>query len=194
MAHPSGKSISPVHNSSICRSPPEASLHSASTAWKYGQIIYLLMDNKKIRVRIPILSKKAVLLLGRFTEGSKEILDMIRTELRKLEWLPMVFDFERPSSRNLTETVTLLAGWSRFIISDLTKPGSNPLELQQIIPQWKIPLLPIIQEGENEFAMFRDLSQYPWVCTHGHLQGHRWSLPCTEVQCHRCRRPDVAGA
>jgi Pentapeptide repeats (8 copies) len=128
-----------------------------------AQIIYLLMDNKKIDELIPILSKKAVLLLGRFTEGRKEILDMIRTELRKLEWLATVFDFERPSSRNLTETVTLLVGWSRFIISDLTKPRSNPLELQQIIPQWKIPLLPIIQEGENEFAMFRDLFQYPWV-------------------------------
>ena len=37
-----------------------------------------------------------------------------------------------------------------------------PLELQATVPSFRIPFVPIIQEGENPFAMFHDLS-YPWV-------------------------------
>ena len=49
----------------------------------------------------------------------------------------------------------LLAGLSRFVIVDITNPRSAPLELQATVPEYMIPFVPIIQEGEEPFAMFR---------------------------------------
>ena len=37
------------------------------------------------------------------------------------------------------------------------------LELQATIPNLMIPFVPIIQRGEEPFAMFRDLLKYDWV-------------------------------
>ena len=48
---------------------------------------------------------------------------------------------------------------SRFIIAGITNPKSSPLELQAILPHYMIPLVPILQEGEEPFSMFRDLDQ-----------------------------------
>jgi hypothetical protein len=76
----------------------------------------------------------------------------------------MVFDFDKPGERDLTETVRILAGMSRFIIADITNPKSSPLELQATVPDYAVPLVPIIASGERPFSMFRDLQQkYRWV-------------------------------
>jgi hypothetical protein len=64
----------------------------------------------------------------------KAVLDALREELRKHNYLPILFDFELPERRNVTETVTQLARMARFIIADLTAPSSIPQELQAIIP------------------------------------------------------------
>jgi hypothetical protein len=86
-------------------------------------------------------------------------LDSIRTKIRQLGFLPMMFDFERPTQRDFTETIKNLAGLSRFIIADITNPKSSPLELQAVMPEYMIPFVPIIQEDEKPFAMFQDLKQ-----------------------------------
>jgi uncharacterized protein YjbI with pentapeptide repeats len=124
-----------------------------------AQFVNLLLRNDKIRDVINTIGQKGVLILGRFTEERKIVLDSIRTRLRQLGYLPMMFDFERPTQRDFTETIKTLAGLSRFIIADITNPKSSPLELQAIMPDYMIPFVPIIQENEEPFAMFRDLKQ-----------------------------------
>lgn len=76
-----------------------------------------------------------MLILGRFTERTP-VLDGLRTRLRELGFAPIVFDFERPTSKDLTETVQILAGLSAFIIADLTAPRSAPHEAQAVIPAY----------------------------------------------------------
>jgi len=121
-----------------------------------AQFIYLLLHNEKIRDVIDTIAKKGVLILGRFTER-KDILERLRDALRQRGYVPIVFDFERPTDRDFTETVMTLAGMCLFIIADITHPKSVPLELQATIPNYMIPFVPIIQEGEKPFAMFVDL-------------------------------------
>jgi hypothetical protein len=100
-----------------------------------------------------------VLLLGRFTGGRLAILERLRDELRKRGFLQMVFNFEKPETKDFTETIRTLAGLSRFIIADITNPKSTPLELQATIPEYMVPFVPIIEQGEEPFSMFKDL----WV-------------------------------
>jgi len=93
-----------------------------------AQFMYLLLSREKLRGVITTIGEKAVLILGRFTER-KELLDCMADKLWSLGYLPMIFDFDRPTDRDLTETVRILAGLSRFVIADITNPRSVPLEL-----------------------------------------------------------------
>src|SRR6266704_1755366 len=97
-----------------------------------AQFIYLLLNNTKIRDVINTLTTKVVLILGRFTPERKAILDALRDELRQHNYLPVLFDFEKPSSQDFTETVSTLAHLSRFIIADLTDPSCSPYEIGTI--------------------------------------------------------------
>ncbi len=129
-----------------------------------AQFIHLLLYNEKIRHLIDTITSKVVLILGRFTPERKAILDAIREELKKRDYVPILFDFSKPDNRDITETVTTLAHMARFIIADITDPKSIPLELQAIIPDLAVPVQPLLAEGSTEFSMFQDLRRkYHWV-------------------------------
>ena len=132
---------------------------------KVAQFVYLILNNEEIRDAINILTSKAVLILGRFAiPERKKILDSLKNKLREYNLLPIVFDFDRPTDKDFTETIKTLAGLSYFVIADATNPKSSPLELQATVPDYQIPFVPIIQEGERPFAMMVDLQKkYNWV-------------------------------
>jgi uncharacterized protein YjbI with pentapeptide repeats len=132
---------------------------------KVAQFIYLILNNEAIRDVINTLTSKSVLILGRFSiPERKGILDALRNKLREYNLLPIVFDFDRPTDKDFTETIKTLAGLCYFVIADITNPKSSPLELQATVPDYQIPFVPIIQEGEQPFAMMVDLQKkYPWV-------------------------------
>ncbi len=131
---------------------------------KVAQFIYLMLNNEEIRDVINTLTTKSVLILGRFTPSKrKAVLEALRKTLRNHNYLPILFDFEKPRDRNLTETVRTLAHLVRFIIADLTETSSIPQELQAIIPTLAIPVQPILLENKREYAMFHDFSRYHWV-------------------------------
>jgi Pentapeptide repeats (8 copies) len=122
-----------------------------------AQFVYLLLHNEKIRDVIDTVGRKGVLLLGRFTEGRIAVLERLREALRQRGYLPIVFNFDKPETKDFTETIRILAGLSHFVIADVTNPKSAPLELQAIIPEIMVPFRPIIEEGEEPFAMLTDL-------------------------------------
>ncbi len=132
---------------------------------KVAQFIYLILNNKEVRDVLNTLTSKTVLILGRFAlPERKVVLDALRNKLREYDLLPIVFDFERPDDKDFTETIKTLAGMCYFVIADVTNPKSSPLELQATVPDYQIPFVPIIQEGESPFAMMVDLQKkYDWV-------------------------------
>jgi hypothetical protein len=130
---------------------------------KVAQFIYLLLNNKEIREAIDTIAKKAVLILGRFTPERKAVLDALREALRTHGYLPILFDFDKPSSQDLTETVSTLAHLSRFIIADLTEPSSIPKELEAIVPTLAVPVQPLLEGSTRPYAMFKDYWKYQWV-------------------------------
>jgi hypothetical protein len=53
-------------------------------------------------------------------------LDALREELGKRNYLPILFDFSVPATRDITETVSLLARMARFLLADITDAKSIP--------------------------------------------------------------------
>jgi hypothetical protein len=131
-----------------------------------AQFLYLLLNNEKIRRTIDTITSKVVLILGRFTPERKAVLDGLRYELRKPErnYVPIVFDFDKPAGRDITETVSLLAGMARFVVADITDAKSIPQELGVIVPDLpSVPVQPLLLEGSDEYSMFDHWRHFPWV-------------------------------
>jgi Pentapeptide repeats (8 copies) len=129
-----------------------------------AQFIYLLLHNEKIREVIDTITSKAVLILRRFTPKRKVVLNAMREELRRRNYLPIVFDFEKPTTRNFMETISTLAHIARFVIADITDAKSLPQELQRIVSDLpSVPVQPILQGSAKEYGMFPDFKSDPWV-------------------------------
>jgi uncharacterized protein YjbI with pentapeptide repeats len=129
-----------------------------------AQFIYLLLHNEKIRHVIDTITSKVVLILGRFTPQRKAVLDALREELRRRDYLPILFDFDKPASRDITETISLLARMARFVLADITDAKSIPQELNVIVPDLpSVPVQPLLLKGSREYGMFEHYTRYPWV-------------------------------
>jgi hypothetical protein len=128
-----------------------------------AQFLHLILTNQRIRGVIDTLATSVVLVLGRFTPSRKAVLRSVADALRGRGFVPVLFDFERPASRDFTETVTTLAHLSRFIVADLTDPSSLPKELEAIVPRLAVPVVPLLEKGHRPYAMFSDYWKYDWV-------------------------------
>ena len=129
-----------------------------------AQFIYLMLNNQKVRGVIDTITSKAVLILGRFTGERKAVLDALREELRKRNYAPILFDFSVPATRDITETISLLARMARFVVADITDAKSIPQELAVIVSDLpSVPVQPLLLEGSAEYSMFEHFKRYPWV-------------------------------
>jgi len=142
------------------KSEPEITVDNIEVA----QVIFLLLNNASIRHVIDTITSKLVLILGRFTPERKAVLDTIREELRKRDYLPVLFDFDKPSNRDITETVSTLAHMARFVVADITDAKSIPQELMAIVPALpSVPVQPLLLASQREYGMFEHFKHYPWV-------------------------------
>jgi hypothetical protein len=129
-----------------------------------AQFVYLLLHNQRIRDVIDTITSKVVLILGRFTPERKAVLDALRDELRKHDYLPILFDFDQPAQRSVQETVSTLAHMARFVLADITDPRSIPQELAAIVPQLpSVPVQPLLHVSGTPWGMWEHFPRYPWV-------------------------------
>jgi hypothetical protein len=130
-----------------------------------AQFVNLLLDHAKLRKVITAVANKGVLILGGFADPPrKAFLEALANEARARGLLPIIYDFERPPEQDWTETVLTLATLSLFVIADITRPASIPLELQATVPNCMVPFVPVHKKGEPAFSMFGNLQKkYDWV-------------------------------
>ncbi len=108
------------------------------------------------------ITQRGVLILGRFRDGGLQTLGVIADGLRAAGYLPITFDFDRPTARTYTETVTTLVGLSRFVVVDLSGP-SVPQELMATVERFKVPFVPVIEKGRKYPSMIVDFLEHDWV-------------------------------
>ncbi|TDH18471.1 hypothetical protein EXU57_22990 [Segetibacter sp. 3557_3] len=123
-----------------------------------AQFIYLLLNNKNVRNVIDTITSKTVLILGRFTPERKEVLDIIREQLHKHDYVPILFDFENTTNQSLLETIMTLAGMARFIIADVTAATMVREELRSVVEKYSAkPIQPLLFNGEEEYITLTEM-------------------------------------
>ena len=128
-----------------------------------AQFIYFIINNRNIRDVLDTVTRKVVLLLGRFQPEQKAVLDRVRDALREKDLVPVLVDFDASPARDVTETVTLLARMARFVIADLTEAKSVPHELQAIAPHVAVPIRLIVLRHDPGYSLAENLYIHSWV-------------------------------
>ena len=135
-----------------------------------AQLLYLLLNNRQLHEVITGIASNIVLILGRFTPESKPVLEAIRGELRAQHYTPLLFNFEKPLSRDFSQSLRTLARMARFVIADLSLHKSIAQALRAILPGTLVPVQPLLNGSRKLFSMFPDFKQYPCV-----LPGYRYN-------------------
>ena len=94
-----------------------------------------------------------------------------------------MFDFDAPSTRDVQETIIILAGLARFIVADISEPRSIPQELAAIVPSFpSVPVQPLLQTGHAPWGMYSHITRYPWVLPLLTYDNHLTLLPQLELR------------
>ncbi len=135
----------------LCITPNEAESPNITVDnLKVAQFLYLLLNNEEMRAVLDTITSKVVLILGRFSQERKPILDALREALRHHAhgYVPVLFDFVPQADKPVLDTVKTLANLARFVIADLTDPHVVRSELTYITANAPtVPVQPILQEG-----------------------------------------------
>jgi hypothetical protein len=124
------------------------------------------LDGEDVSRMLSEVASRSVLILGRFTETRKPVLDLIRRMLSTAphHYVPILFDFDRPKDRTMIESVLRFAAVSRFVIADLSDPKWVMAELQQVVPAFRsLPVVPIIETAQKEDEVIAHFEGYASV-------------------------------
>jgi hypothetical protein len=124
------------------------------------------LDGEGVSRMLSEVASRSVLILGRFTETRKPVLDLIRRMLSTAphRYVPILFDFDRPKDRTMIESVLRFAAVSRFVIADLSDPKWVMAELQQVVPAFRsLPVVPIIETAQKEDEVVAHFEGYASV-------------------------------
>lgn len=140
-----------------------------------GEIPYAPgIEEHRIRIHevFDAIASKLVLLLGNF-EQDGDVLSRISTAIKIRNYVPVIFDFDVPRTKDITGTVEILARLACFVVADLTNPSSVPHELATLVPYLRrTPVAPIRRVGARGYSMFSDfLTAYD-----------KWVLPVIEYE------------
>jgi uncharacterized protein YjbI with pentapeptide repeats len=139
---------------------PVLSVDSLQTA----QLVGMLLHHEQARYEVFTITLNTVLVIGRFPEERRPVLDAIKAALRRGEYSPLVLDFHLPGSGDKNEIVKTLGRMSRFVVADLTEDRRIAETLDAVVHFLpSLPIQPIGQAGRERIELDSHYLKYRWV-------------------------------
>jgi|BarGraNGADG00212_2_1021979.scaffolds.fasta_scaffold16136_2 hypothetical protein len=114
-----------------------------------AQFIYLLPRYEKLRNIIDAITSKVVLILGSFSDERKPTLDAMGDIFRQNDYVPVMFDFEKPDSHSILGTVETIARMAGFVVADFTDAKMVEVEVVKIAGAGP-PILPLLHASSEK--------------------------------------------
>ena len=148
----------PTDSAVLFPRPRQASLRARQNAVRAGReqamgAMTRQLDGEGVSKMLSEVARRSVLILGRFTPTRKATLDMIRREIstEPRQYVPILFDFDRPHELTMLESVLRFAAVSRFVIADLSDPKWVLAEFGKIASAFNsLPIVPIMHASQRE--------------------------------------------
>lgn len=131
-----------------------------------AQFLYFLIHNQNVHSIFDTITSMSnvVLILGKFPPHRRDVVDAIREALRKRNYFPVLFDFSKAEYLKLSEAISTLSRWSRFIIADITSEKNLPDQLGDILSHLpSITIQPLSAKDHVQYEVFENFKQHPWV-------------------------------
>ena len=107
-------------------------------------------------------SSPIVLILGRFFDSRKKIIEGMKEQLRSKHYIPVSLESPVPAPR-MKEFLLKLARHSLFIIADMTGAEDLFRSLVSIAPELQLPVQIIEESLSKEPALFQESGLYPMI-------------------------------
>ena len=132
----------------------------------------MLLHHEQARYEVFTITLNTVLVIGRFPEERRPVLDAIKEALRRGEYSPLVLDFHLPGSGDKNEIVKTLGRMSRFVVADLTEDRRIAETLDAVVHFLpSIPIQPIGQAAREQIELDSHYLKYRWVLPFWPFQG-----------------------
>jgi len=112
--------------------------------FQIAQFMYLLLHTPQITRIFETVTSRFALIVGHFTPERNPVLNTLRTELRKHQYIPLLLDVQKPDVEPFTKMLSILAHIARFIIADFTQPRYMIEPALHIARHASAPFLPIL--------------------------------------------------
>nr|WP_319375520.1 pentapeptide repeat-containing protein [uncultured Methanoregula sp.] len=117
---------------------------------EFAQFMYFLINNKDIHKILSGIKSKIVLIMGHYSNNNSDIIDVIFTQLKNFNKVPVLLDFDKPLKKEFFPTLRVLAQLSQFIIADISDVKGVGPALSMFLPQLSSVPIIIIKNKNTE--------------------------------------------
>jgi uncharacterized protein YjbI with pentapeptide repeats len=152
-----GATMNETLQSDLIISPPKAPVVTVDQL-AIARFLELLLNHREPGEAIETMTTRFVLILGRFTDARKRLLEALREALRRRNYRPVSLDPGKASGRELSEHLLPLGRIARFIIADFTEAGGLASVVERMLSaQSSVPLQPLQQMTGGEIVLSNSL-------------------------------------
>ncbi|MGE5740803.1 MAG: pentapeptide repeat-containing protein [Candidatus Aminicenantes bacterium RBG_16_66_30] len=129
-----------------------------------AQLVGLLLHHERARAEVFSITLNTVLVIGRFAEERRPVLEAVKDSLRGSGYSTLVLDFHLPGSGDKNEIVKTLGRMSRFVVADLTGDRRIAETLDAVVHFLPaVPIQPIGEAGKEATVPDSHYHRYRWV-------------------------------
>ncbi|MGB8347044.1 MAG: pentapeptide repeat-containing protein [Ktedonobacteraceae bacterium] len=134
-------------------------------------LIQLLLRDRSLWGVIERVTARVGLILALCIDERKKVINVLKSELRKLGYVPITFDCEQIEKREYKDWLDILTRLAKFVIIDMTAAKDIAQELPFLVSQHpSVPIQPVVQSSADDSIIPEELAASPSVLETYHYQ------------------------